>query len=154
MKTQHRILESIVPTQHKKVFGLKYLEEEPKFNLAPSPKKAEMPVNNEPDPLSVEPQTTTNTTPEPQDNKASAGESEWVIKKVVGMLRYAGSMSTQLRNSIPDEAYEIVDKLEKELEELAAQLEPYLLNAPEEDEETEETEEPMEEPIEEPEVEV
>ena len=142
MRTSSRILESIVPSEYKKTFSL-YVEDEPQFSLSTSPKKVDggdqsqnMSMTPPAPDAPVEPESVTTA-----EKPAKGDESSWLIKKLVGILRYGGAMSTQLKGGVPDEAAEIIDKIEKELEAIAASLEPFITNkeakAPEGEENTE-----------------
>lgn len=124
-QTNSRILESIVPKEYKKTFSL-YQEEEPQFSLSSSPKKpeegmeqpeAQAPLATSPAPADA---------PPVEDKPAGKDQSTWLVKKLVGLLRYAGAMAIEVRGAVPDEALEIIDKLQDELENIAASLDPFV----------------------------
>jgi len=136
-QTTSRKLESIVPKEHKNTFSL-YQEEEPNFSLSSSPKTGGAPADTAgapAEPLAASP-ALTDAPPAPEEGKPmTKDESTWLVKKLVGILRYAGAMAIEVRGAVPDEAFEIVDKLQDELEAIAASLEPFLANKPEGEEE-------------------
>lgn len=129
-KTSSRILEDIVPKEFKSMFSL-INEDEPTFNFAASPKKTnaapEPGAAGQVDPNAPPPdaaQEAPQETP-PAGESSDGDKGKWLVKKMVGTLRYAGAMATEMRGALPEEAMEILDKLEKELEELSTALAPF-----------------------------
>ena len=124
-KTFARKLESAVPNEYRKSFAI--MEEEPKFNLAAAPAKQmpdapqdEMPPEGEAPPAPEETETPEASTDESPD------ETTWPIKKLVGVLRWAGALASLTRGANPQEAYEVLTKLQKELSEIEEQLKPFV----------------------------
>jgi hypothetical protein len=138
-----RKLESIVPKQYKKTFSL-YHEDDTQFSLSSSPKKAEGGMSAQDSAPAAE---ATNDAPGVEQSiepaKGDKDKSSWLIKKLVGTLRYAGAMSTEMRGAVPDEAMEIIEKLESELEELAKSLDPFVTESHGDTEEEQSPEEPQ-----------
>jgi hypothetical protein len=143
-----RKLENIVPKEHRKTFSLYSEADDTQFNLSASPKKD---AGNEGIPAEQEPMAAS-PVPEPVEDKGTKDQSTWLVKKLVGLLRYAGAMAIEVRGAVPDEAFEIIDKLQDELENIAASLEPFVSSKPQEEIETEQPveEEPSQETEEQP----
>lgn len=141
-----RKLENIVPKEHRKTFSLYSEADDTQFNLSASPKKD---ADNEGIPAEQEPMAAS-PAPEPVEDKGAKDQSTWLVKKLVGLLRYAGAMAIEVRGAVPDEAFEIIDKLQDELENIAASLEPFVSSKPQEETEQPVEEEPSQETEEQP----
>lgn len=148
IKPESTILNDIVPKELKKTFSLME-EKDTKFTFQTSPKKpeAEAPVDDEfgseeldaPEEAEA-PIDEPDETPEAGDDES---ETKWLIKKLVGTLKYAGAMATAIRGAMPSEAHEIVEKLITDLEEMDSALKPYaVFDDDEPDDEEAEGEEP------------
>lgn len=155
MQPSSRKLEGIVPKEYKKTFSL-YQEEEPtKFNLSSSPNPGGnmggTPAPANPNDTSTDmglqqPAAQEGTDTPPAEDDKTKDQSSWVVKKLVGLLRYAGAMAVELRGAVPDEANEIVEGLQEQLEKIAASLDPFVTNKEAQEGEEENTEEPVQEP--------
>lgn len=125
-KTFNRRIEGIVPKTDRKTFYLPEAEDT-QFNMAAAPPVQQQGMEQPP----MEEQPVQDETPEAGTDTETEGRetpdaASWPIKKLVGLLRYAGAMSTQVRGAIPQEAFEVITKIENDLEEILEQLKPYV----------------------------
>ena len=128
IKTYARSLEKIVPKNDKSIFYLK--EDEPEFDFAVAPPvtpdaedmamggdMGEEPMEMEPGPED----------PGVEDEETPAGpEAEWPVKKFIGLLRYCGAMASQIDEDFPQQAYEIMQKIKEDIDQIAEELAPFV----------------------------
>ena len=122
MKTNNRFLEGIVPSQYKTQFGL--IAEDgppaPDFKFK-TPKTDDVTKDDATKQPEKEPIDSSKQDPAPTTDKKPAGtndQSKWLMKKLVGTLKYAGAMATEVRGSHADDAGEINDIVNKVIDDL------------------------------------